>query len=177
MRIVFVTQAADPAHPVLGATLAKIRALSERCDEVVVLADSIDEAALPANCRGRSFAAPSQLARGARYVAALGQELLDRPVAVVAHMAPVYALLAAPLTKPLRVPASSARRSPDAPRGASRSHRRRSARSAMESTSPRSRACPSGVHRFGAYWGSAATRRSRAGKRSSGRSTSSRKRR
>ncbi|MDX6511175.1 MAG: hypothetical protein QOE36_679, partial [Gaiellaceae bacterium] len=41
MRIVFATQAADPAHPVLGATLAKIRALAARVDEVVVLADSV----------------------------------------------------------------------------------------------------------------------------------------
>jgi glycosyltransferase involved in cell wall biosynthesis len=104
MRVVFVTQAADPAHPVLGATLAKIRALAERCDEVVVLADSVDESALPENCRAHSFAAQSQAARGARYVAALAPELLQRPVAVVAHMAPVYALLAAPLTKSLRVP-------------------------------------------------------------------------
>ena len=104
MRIVFVTQAADPAHPVLGATLAKIRALAERCDEVVVLADSVDESALPDNVRARSFAAPTQLQRGARYVGALAPELAERPVAVVAHMAPIYALLAAPLTKPLRVP-------------------------------------------------------------------------
>lgn len=104
MRIVFVTQAADPAHPVLGATLPKIRALAARCEEVVVLADRIDEQALPENARGRSFAAPSQAARGARYVAALAPELLQRPVAVVAHMAPVYALLAAPLARPLRVP-------------------------------------------------------------------------
>lgn len=104
MRIVFVTQVADPAHPVLGATLPKIRALAARCDEVVVLADRIDERALPENARGRSFSAPSQAARGARYVAALAPELLQRPVAVVAHMAPVYALLAAPLTRSLRVP-------------------------------------------------------------------------
>jgi glycosyltransferase involved in cell wall biosynthesis len=104
MRLLFVTQAADPAHPVLGATLAKIRALAARCDEVVVLADSVDARALPENCRAHSFAAPSQAARGARYVAALAPELLQRPVAVVAHMAPVYALLAAPLTKSLRVP-------------------------------------------------------------------------
>jgi glycosyltransferase involved in cell wall biosynthesis len=104
MRIVFVTQAADPSHPVLGATLPKIRALAERCEEVVVLADSVDEAALPSNCRARTFAAPSQAMRGARYVAALGPELLERPVAVVAHMAPVYAVLAAPLTRSLRVP-------------------------------------------------------------------------
>jgi glycosyltransferase involved in cell wall biosynthesis len=104
VRVVFVTQAADPAHPVLGATLPKIRALAERCDEVVVLADTVDERALPANVRGRSFAAPSQALRGARYVAALAPELVERPVAVVAHMAPVFALLAAPLAKPLRVP-------------------------------------------------------------------------
>lgn len=104
MRIVFVTQAADPADPVLGATVAKIRALAERCDEVVVIADRVDAAALPENCRAKTFAAPSRTERGARYVAALAPELLQRPVAVLAHMAPVYALLAAPVARPLRVP-------------------------------------------------------------------------
>lgn len=104
MKIVFVTQAVDPSHPVLGATLAKISALAARCDEVVVLADRVDETALPSNVRARTFAATSQLQRGARYIAALTPELLDRPVAVIAHMAPIYAVLAAPLTKPLRVP-------------------------------------------------------------------------
>jgi glycosyltransferase involved in cell wall biosynthesis len=104
VRIVFVTQVADPAHPVLGATLAKIRALAARVDEVVVIADTIDSSALPENARGKSFAAPSQAARGVRYVAALAPELIRRPVAVVAHMAPIYALLAAPLARPLRVP-------------------------------------------------------------------------
>jgi glycosyltransferase involved in cell wall biosynthesis len=103
-RLVFVTQAADPAHPVLGATLAKIRALAARVDEVVVLADRVDESALPDNCIARSFAAPSQAARGARYLAALAPELARRPVAVVAHMSPIFALLAAPLARPLRVP-------------------------------------------------------------------------
>ena len=104
MRIVFVMQSADPEHPVLGATLPMIRALAERADEVVVLADSVAVDALPANCRARSFAAPSQTARGARYVAALAPELVRRPVAVVAHMAPLFALIAAPLARPLRVP-------------------------------------------------------------------------
>ena len=102
--VVFITQAADPAHPVLGATLPKIRALAERVDEVVVLADTIVPEALPENCRARSFAASSQTARGARCLAALVPELTRRPVAVVAHMAPVYALIAAPLARPLRVP-------------------------------------------------------------------------
>ena len=104
MRIVFVTQSADPLHPVLGATLAKIRALAARAEEVVVIADTVERDGLPENCTVRSFAAPTQAARGARYVAALAPELFDRPVAVVAHMSPIFALLAAPLTKPLRVP-------------------------------------------------------------------------
>jgi glycosyltransferase involved in cell wall biosynthesis len=104
VRIVFVTQAADPSHPVLGATLAKIRALAARAEEVVVIADTVDSEALPDNCTVRSFAAPTQAARGARYIAALAPELLHKPVAVVAHMSPIFALLAAPLTKPLRVP-------------------------------------------------------------------------
>ncbi len=100
----FITQSADPAHPVLGATLPKIRALAERVDEVVVLADTVVPEALPENCRARSFAASSQAGRGARLLAALAPELTRRPVAVVAHMAPVYALIAAPLARPLRVP-------------------------------------------------------------------------
>lgn len=104
MRLVFVTQAADPSHPALAPTVAKIRALAARCEEVVVLADSIDETVLPENCRAASFAAPSQLGRGARYLAALAPELAQRPVAVVTHMSPIYALLAAPLTKSMRVP-------------------------------------------------------------------------
>ena len=104
MRIVFVTQSADPRHPVLGATLPKIRALAARVDEVVVIADAVASDALPDNCSARSFAAPSQAERGARYVAALAPELRRRPVAVVAHMSPIFALLAAPLARPLRVP-------------------------------------------------------------------------
>jgi glycosyltransferase involved in cell wall biosynthesis len=104
VRIVFVTQAADPRHPVLGATLPKIRALAARADEVVVIADTVTSEALPDNCTARSFAAPSQAARGARYVAALAPELMRGPVAVLAHMSPIFALLAAPLARPLRAP-------------------------------------------------------------------------
>lgn len=104
MRIVFVTQAADARHPVLGATLPMIRALAARVDELVVIGDSVTTDGLPENCTARSFAAPSQAARGARYLAALAPELTRRPVAVVAHMSPIFALLAAPLARPLRVP-------------------------------------------------------------------------
>lgn len=104
MRIVFATQTADPEHPVLGATLAKIRALAARVDEVVVIADSFVSEALPDNCVAHSFGSSSQAGRGARYIRALAPELVQKPVAVLAHMSPIYALLAAPLARPLRVP-------------------------------------------------------------------------
>jgi glycosyltransferase involved in cell wall biosynthesis len=103
-RLVFVTQAADPAQPIFGATVAKIRELALRVDELVVLAGAVDPEVLPVNCRAASFAAPTQAMRGAHYVAALAPELGRRPLAVVCHMSPIFALLAAPLAKPLRVP-------------------------------------------------------------------------
>jgi glycosyltransferase involved in cell wall biosynthesis len=101
---VFVTQQVDPGHPALAATVPKIAALARRVDEVVVLADGAVPGALPENCRVRLFAAPSKAGRGLRFEAALARELLPRPVAVVAHMCPIYAVLAAPLARPLGVP-------------------------------------------------------------------------
>jgi hypothetical protein len=103
-RLVFVTQAADPADPVLGATMAKIRALAARVDELVVLAGKVAPDALPQNVVAKSFAAPFQAARGVRFGAALAPVLVRHPIAVVVHMSPVYALLAAPLARALRVP-------------------------------------------------------------------------
>jgi glycosyltransferase involved in cell wall biosynthesis len=103
-RLVFVTQAIDPGDPVLAATLPKIRALAARVDEVVVFADRVVQGVLPANCRVSSFAASTKAGRGARYVAALAPELARRPLALVAHMSPIFAVLAAPLARPLCVP-------------------------------------------------------------------------
>lgn len=103
MKLLFATQQVDAAHPTLGAAEAMVRSLAERVDEVVVFASAAGS--LPANARFRSFAAPTQLLRGARFEAGLARELLrGRPDAFLAHMSPVYALLAAPLLKPLRVP-------------------------------------------------------------------------
>jgi glycosyltransferase involved in cell wall biosynthesis len=103
-RLVFLTQQVDPEHPTLGVTAAKIRALAARVDEVVVLADHVVEGQLPENARVRVFAAGTQVGRGARFVRALEAELSPRPLAVVAHMVPLYAILAAPLVRPRRVP-------------------------------------------------------------------------
>ena len=103
MRLVFVTQQVDPGHPALAATVPMLRALAERVDEVVVLADRALPGVLPDNCRVRTFAALSRAGRGIRFEAALATELArrPRPAALVAHMCPIYAVLAAPLARPL----------------------------------------------------------------------------
>jgi glycosyltransferase involved in cell wall biosynthesis len=105
-RLIFVTQQVDPSSPVLGATVAKLEALARRVDELVVLADGAVDNALPANARVRLFSASTKPGRGLRFGAALASELRrgSRPVAVVAHMCPIYAVLAAPLARPQRVP-------------------------------------------------------------------------
>jgi glycosyltransferase involved in cell wall biosynthesis len=105
-RLIFITQQVDPGHPALAATIPKIRALAGLVDEVVVLADRTIPGALPSNCRSLSFASRTKVGRGARFEAALTRELgrRPRPVAIVAHMCPIYAVGAAPLARPLGVP-------------------------------------------------------------------------
>lgn len=103
-RFIFITQKIDPEHPLLGAAVPKIRALAERVDEVVVLAGEAVDGALPDNCRVRLFGAGSRFERGRLFTTALNRELSPRPVAVLSHMVPLYAILAAPLTRPRHVP-------------------------------------------------------------------------
>jgi glycosyltransferase involved in cell wall biosynthesis len=103
-RFVFVTQQVDPEHPALGATVPMIRAIAERVDEVAVLCERAVAGALPGNCAIRTFGSRSRLGRGARFEALLARELVSRPVAVLAHMVPLFAVLAAPLARPRRVP-------------------------------------------------------------------------
>ena len=105
MRLVFVTQRVDPDDPILGATVAMIAALARRFDEVVVFTDNAVPGALPPNCRVRTFGARTRIGRGLRFAHALVAELArrPRPVAVLAHMCPIYAVLAAPLARPLGV--------------------------------------------------------------------------
>jgi len=103
VRLVFVTQQVDPGHPALAATVPMLRALAAQVDEVVVLADRALPGVLPENCRTRSFAARSKAGRGLRFEEAILSELArrPRPTAVVAHMCPIYAVLAAPFARPL----------------------------------------------------------------------------
>jgi glycosyltransferase involved in cell wall biosynthesis len=103
-KLVVVTQQVDPDHPALAATVTKLDALARRVDELVVLALGAVPGTLPANCRVRTFGGGSKPVKTARYLSALTAELRDPPVAVLAHMAPIYAVLAAPLTKPRKVP-------------------------------------------------------------------------
>src|SRR5215204_5187328 len=105
MKVVFVTQKVDADDPILGATVAKLRALAARCDHVHVLALAVGRHDLPANVTFGTFDAPTRLRRGLRYARVLLPALVPRrPDAFVAHMCPIYLVLAAPLAKPLRVP-------------------------------------------------------------------------
>ncbi len=101
-RLVFVTQRIDPDDPVLAATIPKIRALASRVDEVVVVAQSGREDALPQNAELRTFGASSRGARGLRFEREIARALPAD--AVVAHMVPLYVVLAAPLVRPRRIP-------------------------------------------------------------------------
>ena len=101
-RLVFLTQAVDPAHPALAATIPKLRTLAARVDELVVLAQSVAPAELPSNVEVRSFGAQSRAGRVVRFERELMRALPAD--AVVAHMIPAYVLLAAPLARPRRIP-------------------------------------------------------------------------
>jgi glycosyltransferase involved in cell wall biosynthesis len=102
-RLVFITQLVDPDDPLLAATIPKIRALAARVDEVVVLAQSCAASNdLPANVDVRTFGAARRLGRGLRFERELLRVLPAD--AVVAHMVPLYALLAGPLVRPRRIP-------------------------------------------------------------------------
>jgi len=103
-RLIFATQKLDPGDPVLAATVPMVRALAERVDELVVLCDSVVPGAVPKNACVHEFGAATQVQRGVRFEAALARELRPKPIGVVAHMVPLYAVIAAPIVRPLGIP-------------------------------------------------------------------------
>ena len=104
MRLIFVTQTLDPAHPTLAQSLDLVRALAERSEELVVLCQTRRTEELPANVRVRTFDARVRPLRVLRFLAALSAELRRPPDAIVAHMVPQYVWLAWPLARLRRVP-------------------------------------------------------------------------
>lgn len=98
MKLAVATQRVDLDDPVLGATVPKLRALAGRVERLVVLTLHAGRHELPANVRVRVLASSRRASRGLRFAAALAAE---RPDAVLAHMAPVYAVLAAPFGAPV----------------------------------------------------------------------------
>jgi glycosyltransferase involved in cell wall biosynthesis len=103
-RLIFVTQRIDPEHPNLAAATAKVRALAGLVDEVVVIALRAVPGVLPANCTVHEIGAARRTGRGAAYLGALLRSLRPRPIGLIAHMSPIYAVLAAPFLRPLGVP-------------------------------------------------------------------------
>jgi glycosyltransferase involved in cell wall biosynthesis len=102
MRLVFLTQAVDVDDPILGATVAKLRSLASRVEELHVVCDRVGRHDLPGNVSLATWAAPTRIGRGARMLRALVPLLVRRrPDAVIAHMCPIYLVLAAPFAKPL----------------------------------------------------------------------------
>jgi glycosyltransferase involved in cell wall biosynthesis len=101
-RLVFLTQSVDPLHPALAATIPKLRALAARVEELVVIAQSASRADLPGNVEVRTFGARSRAGRLLNFERELARALPSD--AVLAHMIPVYVLLAAPLVRPRRIP-------------------------------------------------------------------------
>jgi glycosyltransferase involved in cell wall biosynthesis len=103
-RLVLITQVVDAEDPVLGATVAKIRALAAHVDDVVVLSLKEPRGEIPPRCRVHSFGAPTRPECVVLFESQLARALSPRPVAVLAHMAPMFALLAAPLCRGRGVP-------------------------------------------------------------------------
>lgn len=104
MHLVFVTQVVDSEDPVLGATVAKLCALARECDRLDVICGAVGKHDLPTNVSLSTFAASRRAARGARFTRSLVSILQSgRPDGILAHMCPIYLILAAPLAKPLRI--------------------------------------------------------------------------
>jgi glycosyltransferase involved in cell wall biosynthesis len=97
--MIFATQKLDSSDPVLAATVPMVRALAERVDDLVVLCDTAVD--VPAGVRVHEFGAATQAQRGAKFLAALARE---RPAPFLAHMVPLYAVLAAPIVRARRMP-------------------------------------------------------------------------
>jgi glycosyltransferase involved in cell wall biosynthesis len=102
MRLVLVTQTLDPEHAALAQTLDLVGALAARCDELVVLCRVDRWRDPPTNVAFRTFDAASKAGRAVVFERALAGSLPAD--AVLVHMVPTFAVLAAPLARLRRTP-------------------------------------------------------------------------
>jgi glycosyltransferase involved in cell wall biosynthesis len=103
VKLVFVTQTLDPGHPALAQTVDLVETLAASIDEVAVACRDVKTVSLPANVTVRTFDARTKLGRGVAFERALVPLLRDAD-AVLVHMIPTFALLAAPFTRARRIP-------------------------------------------------------------------------
>ena len=102
-RLIFVTQLIDPEDPNLGFVVPQLNALADRVDGLTIVANEVRS--VPSDLRAEVISLGKerglgQIARGARYEAVIAREIRQhRPVALLAHMCPVYLNLAAPLAR------------------------------------------------------------------------------
>ena len=102
MKLVFVTQELDPEHPALAQTLDLVGALAARVEELAVVTRRV-RSSLPSNVTARTFDARGKLGRGVAFERALAASL-PGAAAVLVHMVPDFAVLAAPFARARRIP-------------------------------------------------------------------------
>lgn len=103
MKLVLVTQTLDPEHPALAQTVDLARALAARADTLAVVAREMRWDDPPANVETHTFDAASRVRRTLAFERALWRALPNTD-AVLVHMVPQFALLAAPLARARRTP-------------------------------------------------------------------------
>jgi glycosyltransferase involved in cell wall biosynthesis len=102
VKLVFVTQELDPDHPALAQSLDLVRVLAERVDELAVVTRRV-RCELPPGVALRTFDAGSRLGRTLAFERAVAA-ITAGADAVLVHMVPQFALLAAPVARLRRVP-------------------------------------------------------------------------
>ena len=103
MKLVFVTQELDPSHPALAQTTDLVEALAARVDELAIVARDVEWNDIPANAAVRTFASSRKLRRGLQFEQSLHASLGGAD-AVLVHMVPEFAVLAAPEVRIRRIP-------------------------------------------------------------------------
>jgi glycosyltransferase involved in cell wall biosynthesis len=103
MKLVFVTQELDPSHGALEQSLDLVRGLAARVDELAVVTGRVRWDGLPANARTFTFDAAGRGGRVVAFERSLARAT-SRSDAVLVHMVPQFALLAAPWARARRVP-------------------------------------------------------------------------